>query len=407
MTDLALFDDAVARRFEPFALSRPIGSLRAGVWTTRQRWSHVLGTTRTVSVVAAHLAEFDEPGESWIAADRLEAGCVLVNSRCVPRVSAAGTMRADDPSTICWTCGGRVAAVRLATPVHGTELDSLEWPPPGTAGSARASEVDGWWMDEVWDFVRLLPEQLAADIADAQDAGVATPLVDEGGRVTPGVAVLGRDRPPRVESHVVLDTSEGPILLGPGAVVHSFSRIVGPCYIGRDVIVQGDSITACAIGERCKVRGELSHTVLLGHSNKGHDGFVGHSYLGRWVNLGAGTITSNLKNTYGSVGLWTPDGVRDTGMQFLGTLFGDHVKTAIGTRLNTGTVIGAGANVFGIGMPPKACPPFAWGLDGETYALDRFLAAAERAMGRRQVELDARARRLLSEAYRARWSVTS
>ena len=98
----------------------------------------------------------------------------------------------------------------------------------------------------------------------------------------------------------------------------------------------------------CKVRGELSNTIFLGYSNKGHDGFVGHSYLGRWVNLGAGTITSNLKNTYGTVSLWTPDGVRDTGLQFLGTLFGDHVKTGIGLRLTTGTVLGAGANVYGI-----------------------------------------------------------
>jgi len=101
----------------------------------------------------------------------------------------------------------------------------------------------------------------------------------------------------------------------------------GPCYIGQNVNVMGGDISGCSIGDVSKVRGELSSTVVAGYANKGHDGFVGHSYIGRWVNLGAGTVTSNLKNTYGTVALWTPTGVRDTGMQFLGTMFGDHVKT--------------------------------------------------------------------------------
>jgi hypothetical protein len=149
----------------------------------------------------------------------------------------------------------------------------------------------------------------------------------------------------------------------------------------------------------------LSNTIVLGHSNKGHDGFVGHSYLGRWVNLGAGTITSNLKNTYGSVSIWTPDGVRDTGMQFLGTLFGDHAKTGIGLCLTTGTVLGAGVNVYGE-MPPKVVAPFAWGgaAPYETYRVDKFLEAAERMMSRRHVELSDRARRHLTAAHAVRWT---
>jgi hypothetical protein len=118
------------------------------------------------------------------------------------------------------------------------------------------------------------------------------------------------------------------------------------------------------------------------------------------------TTTSNLKNTYGPVQLWTPTGVRDTGQQFLGTLFGDHSKTGIGTTLNAGTVVGAGANIFGSGFPPKAVPPFAWG-DSEpydTYDVAKFLAVAERVMARRHVELGEGARKQLAEAHRSRWS---
>jgi hypothetical protein len=150
----------------------------------------------------------------------------------------------------------------------------------------------------------------------------------------------------------------------------------------------------------------MSNTILIGHANKGHDGFVGHSILGRWVNLGAGTITSNLKNTYGTVQLWTPDGIRETGLQFLGALFGDHAKTGIGLTLTTGTVLGAGANVYGSQMPPKAVPPFAWGEAGNfaDYRADKFLDVAERMMARRHVTLGERSRAQLLASYAARWT---
>src|SRR5205814_1749093 len=165
---------------------------------------------------------------------------------------------------------------------------------------------------------------------------------------------------------------------GRGAHVRAFSRVSGPCCVGAESTVMGGDVTACSIGPMCKIRGEMSSAIVLGYTNKGHEGFVGNSYLGRWVNLGAGTTTSNLKNTYGEVSLWTPRGFRPTGLQFLGTLFGDHAKTGIGTMLTTGTVLGAGVNVYGTTMPPKAVPPFAWG-EGEpydTYRLDKFLATA-------------------------------
>jgi hypothetical protein len=139
---------------------------------------------------------------------------------------------------------------------------------------------------------------------------------------------------------------------------------------------------------------------MLGHSNKGHTGFVGSSYLGRWVNLGAGTTTSNLKNTYGPVQLWTPSGLTSTGLQFLGSLIGDHAKTGIGTMLTTGCVVGAGANIYGASVTPKRIPPFAWG-DCEPYARfdgDKFIEVAERMMSRRHVSLSDGERRQLETA---------
>ena len=130
-----------------------------------------------------------------------------------------------------------------------------------------------------------------------------------------------------------------------------------------------------------------------------------HRGRGAAPNLGAGTVTSNLKNTYGPVSLWTPEGMRDTGMQFLGSLIGDHAKTGINLPLTTGTVVGAGANVFGT-TPPKVVAPFSWGEGSRvtTYQVDKFLTVAERVMARRDVTLSDRARRLLAAAHAAGWT---
>ena len=205
-----------------------------------------------------------------------------------------------------------------------------------------------------------------------------------------------------IEPFVILDATDGPILIRRGATIAAFTRIVGPTYIGEESHVVGDAVRACSIGDVCKVRGEIASTIMLGHSNKGHTGFVGSSYIGRWVNLGAGSTTSNLKNTYGPVQLHTETGMRDTGLQFLGSLMGDHAKTGIGTMLTTGCIVGAGANIYGAKISPKRIPPFAWG-DSEPYArfeLDKLIQVAERMMARRHVALSDLARKQLETAYR-------
>jgi hypothetical protein len=148
------------------------------------------------------------------------------------------------------------------------------------------------------------------------------------------------------------------------------------------------------------VRGEVADSVFVGYSNKAHDGHMGHALLGRWVNLGAGTINSDLKNTYSSVRLRLPDGEVDTGLMKCGSFLGDHVKTGIGTLLTTGAVIGAATNVFGGRMPPQYVPPFSWG-EGDRlgeYRVDEFLATAEIAMRRRGVELTEGMRHVLTGA---------
>ena len=397
MSAVYLNDDARARTFEPFALTRPTGELRAGALLVRERWTRALGAPVAAHVTAPVLAGFEEAGSAPVLGDDdIPAGSWIANARFAPslaRARAGDVLEAD----------GRIVAVRLATPTNGDTVNgvgALE----AIAGDRSRIAIEGWWMDDVWDYVRHLVPMLEADLpilGATMPRGVPRGAIGIGDQpvfVAPGAVV---------EPSVCFDTTAGPILLCAGSHVQAFTRLVGPLYVGEHSILTTDRIAASSIGNTCKVHGELVNAILVGHSNKGHDGFVGHSILGRWVNLGAGTITSNLKNTYGMVQLWTPSGVRDTAMQFLGTMFGDHAKTGIGTRLTTGCVLGAGANVFGNDMPPKVVAPFAWGESGEfeTYRVDKFLVAAERMMARRQVHLGDSMRSQLTRAHEARWSV--
>jgi UDP-N-acetylglucosamine diphosphorylase/glucosamine-1-phosphate N-acetyltransferase len=410
MTTLLLYDDARARSFEPFASTRPLAEMRAGTSLLRERWAAVFPPQDAVRFVAGdRLASFDEPGAARPATGTLPAGTIVANARFAPALPSDLAKAAQRAATTSlWRAKDHLAAVRLRAPVDvsafadGTlVLDEL------FAGTGAISELDGWWLDDVWDLIRHLSDQLTSDITHLIASNARRGAVPAHATVLGSHPVIVAGDPATiVEPHVVFDASAGPILVERGAHVRAFTRITGPCYIGREASILGGDITGCAIGEVTKVRGEIANSVILGHSNKGHDGFVGHSYLGRWVNLGAGTVTSNLKNTYGSVALWTPAGVRDTGLQFLGTMFGDHVKTGIGLRLTTGCVLGAGANLYGA-MPPKTVAPFSWG-DGEPYAVyrsDKFCETASRMMSRRHVELSERARTHLVAVHAARWSV--
>ncbi|MGI8499132.1 MAG: putative sugar nucleotidyl transferase [Gemmatimonadaceae bacterium] len=393
MTALYLYDDARARTFEPFALTRPVAELRAGTTLLRERWERALAMPAAGTVAAPHLADFEETGAPPSVGESVPAGAIIANARCV--VPLGWTSRVAD----VWLCEGAVAAVRVSRPVPiadfdggGTSLDSL------TASGTRLVEVPGRWLREVWQLVTELIGQLQADIAAI---GPTLTVAPPHQAIHIGSHPVYVEQGATVEPHVVFDCSGGPVLVRAGAVVRSFTRLVGPCAIAGGTSVLGDRVAGCSIGEGCTVRGELSESVFLGQANKSHDGFVGHSYLGRWVNLGAGTITSNLKNTYGTVSMWTPAGMRDSGTIKLGSLIGDHVKTGIGMRLTTGSVIGAGSNLYGNSMLPKYVAPFSWGEGASLapYRLDKFLETAERAMARRQVTLGERARRALAAAH--------
>lgn len=402
MTSLFLYDDARARTFEPFALTRPACELRAGALLLRERWERALQRKAVGVVTSSHLADFEETWGVPVVDGRLPKGSIIANSRCA--VSLASLASLGEASA--WVCDGRLAAITLSRDIDASELHDGSMTLERLAGeSAKSMPTGGRWIDNIWDFIGYLTPMLVEDITAL--------TTRELGHVRPSEGMKHGDHPvlaepgAHVEPQVYFDTTGGPVLVRRGATVMAFTRIVGPCVIGEGSQVGGDKIANVSIGDVCKVHGEVSSTIFLGHSNKGHEGFVGHSYLGRWVNLGAGTTTSNLKNTYGNVLLWTPEGDQNTRQQFLGTFFGDHAKTGIGLMLTTGTVLGAGANVYGGEIPPKAVPPFCWGehTPFDTYHLEKFLDVAKKMMQRRHVELSPKQARQLRAAFERRWSV--
>ena len=200
-----------------------------------------------------------------------------------------------------------------------------------------------------------------------------------------------------MEPGVLIDTRDGPVSLGEGVEVRAGTRLEGPLRAGEGARLLGGSMSGLSAGPFSYLRGELEDVIAFGYCNKAHDGFIGHAVLGRWVNLGAMTTNSDLKNNYGTVRIGPPDAAVDTGLVKLGSLIGDHVKTGIGVLLNTGTVVGAGSNVFGAAIQDKWIPPFSWGEAGALgeYRREAFVETAAKVMPRRGIEVDSRTRRWL------------
>lgn len=384
MADLYLLDPPVAPAWVPFQLTRPVAEWRAGAWLIRERWEAIADAATTAVFAPPHLHHFVEDGAPPVRETAPVRGPAIVGRS---GFVAAGVAPELPPGP---------ARLMNEDEVAGWWVPSgADWMGEDTSG--EPVDVEGMWLHGAFDLVTALEHLLVGDVAD---------FLREGGDPLPaGSIVLGEPHEvvllgAGVEPGVVFDTRGGAIVLEQHSYVRSGSRLQGPLYVGPGAEILGGSVSGSAIGPRCKVRGEISTTVFFGYANKAHEGFVGHSVVGRWVNLGAGTTTSNLKNTYGAVRLEVGGTRIETGRQSLGSLVGDHAKTAIGTLLPTGALVGAGANVFGAPNAPKETMPFAWGTTGERVTLDGFLTTARRVMPRRSVEVTDAVAAALTTAYR-------
>ncbi len=380
---LYLLDPDPAPVWAPFAGVRPLCELRAGAYLIRERWENFIGAEAHGVFTVPHLAGFEEPGTPPVGPRRRVDGPAVIGSSTFAPHGLAPDLPAA-PSRLV----ARGITVGWSVPAGVT------W--DGPLADAQPVEVPGIVLHGVYDLIpalqRLLPDDTRAMLGDSDPVPAGSTVIGD----PTGLAL----HKALVEPGVVFDVSRGAVVIESGVEIRSGSRLEGPLWVGANTRVLGGELRGSSIGPHCTVRGEMASSVLLGYGNKSHDGFLGHSVLGRWVNFGAGTITSNLKNTYGPVRLDLGGTAIDTGQQFLGTLAGDHAKTAIGTLLGTGTVLGAGASVFDTVRSPKYVAPFAWGGSGSArMSRDGFLKIVERVLPRRDVELSEAMRAVLGRAY--------
>lgn len=399
---LFLFDDEQARAWTPLTLTRPAGELLFGCLTLRERAERFWGEACAGHVTDPNLEGFVEPGAAPVVAlDALVSDAepdggtarIFFSSRAVVEFVPAPPI--DEPAVLIMQ--GQIVGWILPPGTDPPDEDDLLNPNDSAMGFPQI-ELAGRLLANIWDLMAGNGQQLCSDVSSLYPESRFA--------LTEGVHVSGSERVSlgdhvRLEAGVHLDATHGPIRLSDGVRVSAFTRLAGPAYVGPDTQLLGGSLEAVTIGPACRVRGEVSSTVLLGYVNKAHDGYLGHAYVGRWVNVGAFTTNSDLKNNYGGVRVHTAEGSVDTGLIKVGCFLGDHVKTGIGTLLPTGCVVGTGSNIFGGVMTPPHVPPFSWGTGDrlEEYDIVRFLDTASIAMSRREMSLDEGGRALLRRVW--------
>ncbi len=403
--DLCVFEDAYYRRLLPLSYTRPVYDLRCGILTLRQKIQMQYPELRTILHTRPYLADLVRQQYPGVAVNSVQGpACLFVNGRTRAGNTLASIIPAEGEDRV-FTCAGELVAAR----VSGARLERLsrsipEAIGPETFSGLPATEVSVALVNYPWDLVNANGAEIVADFAQV----APPPGMRIRGNVHDGAHLLNAEHiaigeGATVKPGAVLDAENGPIYIGSGATIFSNAVIEGPAFIGDRTLIKigGKIYENTSIGPVCKVGGEVEASIIHSHSNKQHDGFLGHAYLGMWVNLGADTNNSDLKNNYGSVSVVIDGETVDSGSMFVGLVMGDHSKSSINSMFNTGTVVGVSSNVFGSGFPPKFVPSFAWGgSEGlETYDLEKALGVARRVMGRRKLELSAADEAVLREVF--------
>ena len=392
---LFLFDDKVARSWEPFSLTRPVGELLFGSMLLRERAERFCGVRCEGHIVSPNLAGFTEAGAPPVVAGPEGSGNerrLLLSARLVPE----GSLPSLPDETATLYLKGKAVGFLIPQGHPGPDPRNVLDGRP--LADSAVVDLEGKLLESPWDLMAKNPGRIMKDIPEYVP-GYAADDIPGCHIVGDGLVSLGRDV--EVEPGCVFDVRTGPIRLSDRVAVRAHTRLEGPLFVGEGSTILGGAISESSVGPICKVRGEVEASVIVGFSNKAHDGFLGHAMVGCWVNLGAFTTNSDLKNNYGEVRIGGPSGRIPTGLMKVGCFLGDHVKTGIGTLLNTGTMVGAGSNLFGGLLPPSYVPPFSWGTGSALteFRLEKFLEVAERAMGRRDVVLEEPMREMLSRAW--------
>ena len=373
MRNIILYDDPDLREnLLPITFTRPMADIRFGIMTIRQKWELAFPGQYSYSTADYLTVKFPVKEVNTLD-DYYIAGNVCPNDELVRCLETL-------PQNTAIKCGDRILAR------HGKSYDT----------SVEITEMP-MMLNSLTDIFMHNEEALVKDFKAMTRGRYSQPL-------SPTCTVIGDplfpDGTPKIflepgatVEGAILNVSKGPVYVGNDAEIMEGSCVRGPlalcehAYVNMGTKIYG----ATTIGPYCKVGGELNNVVMIGYSNKAHDGFLGNAVIGEWCNLGANCVASNLKNDYSEIKLWNYPAHRflRTGLQFCGLIMGDHTKAGINTMFNTATVVGVGCNIYGSGFPRNFVASFSeGGASGfDDVSLNKFFDIARRVMARRHVEL--------------------
>ncbi len=401
---LFFFEDDRTGNFYPLSLSHTVAELQCGILSLGDKWSARIDHDEVRLIARPSLQPYLAMTLQWpvnnfdsLAVEQI----ILINPRFLPTEETAAQISGESKEK-AFICGDALVAMTV-TPESGlwsrlkTSRDAAdsyrtlrEW-----GDGLPGAEVELNSVRYLWDIVHRNSEEIELDF-DLLIPELDFSRMMDGSEIDDDALIYDVDdvyigTGAQIDGQVVIDARPGPIYIGDKVQIFPHSRIEGPAYIGNGCQIVGGRIrTGCSFGPHCRIGGEVEESIFLGYSNKYHDGFIGHAYIGEWVNLGALTTNSDLKNNYGNIKVELPGGLIDTGLHKVGCLIGDHTKTGIGTLLTTGMTIGFASNLFGGGLAGgRFLPSFMWGgRDGFVeHRVDNAIATAKIVLSRRGKKL--------------------
>ena len=393
--NIVLFEDEKYRDLLPLVYFRPVWELRCGIRTLAEKIFHFFSNHKINFLSRKYLQDYYLSEDKIFAQDKNEE-YLFINGRVLLKETDKKLLLDLDAETAIISSGDLVAFK-----ITGNKFnDLIDHDLPDSQkilGKFKSVEAGIDIINYPWDLIDRNGAEIARDFIKLRGNNNGDRKIHPGAHLLNPENIYIRKNA-QVLPGVVLNAESGPIWIDENVKIMPNAVIKGPVAIGKSSLVKiGAKIYEnTSVGPVCKVGGEVEETIIQEYSNKQHDGFLGHSYLGAWINIGADTNNSDLKNNYGEISVFLNDRNVETGKRFLGLIMGDHSKTAINTMFNTGTVVGVSSNIFGAGFPPKFIPSFSWGgSDGmREYNFDKAIEVAEIVMNRRKVPFTSKTKQL-------------
>ncbi|WP_046759053.1 GlmU family protein [Kordia jejudonensis] len=378
-----LFDGTVRNALLPFTYTRPVADIRVGILTIREKWEAYLGST-TTTITEEYLSEKYPMVE-------LEEN-VMINASFLPNAELTALIQSLSEKQAIFA-GDEIIAFHATDEQDEVDFDTYE---------VISYEEDCLRIENTWDIFSKNAAAIQADFDVITKDRTSQPIPATVNVISPENIFIEEGAK---LNFCTLNASSGPIYIGRHAEIMEGSVVRGGLAMCEHSVLKLATkiYGATTLGPYCKVGGEVNNSVLMGYSNKGHDGFLGNSVLGEWCNIGADSNNSNLKNNYAPVRLWSyeTENFAKTGLQFCGLMMGDHSKCGINTMFNTGTVVGVNANIFGSGFPRNFVPSYSWGgASGfTTYLTKKAFEVAKVVMSRRKVAFTAQDEAILTHVF--------